>query len=89
MAAWAPLKVQGGFLSLIRGRRLYGLVWLSGQWPRSGLAVIGRGNIFQSTAEGQNVSTRWAGMGRALERPLLVLGGVQDAEALEIHGGCS
>lgn len=29
------------------------------------------------------------GMGRVLERPLLVLGGVQEAEVLEIHGGFS
>lgn len=42
---------------------------------------------WQGTAEGQNVSASWAGPGRRLERPVLALGHVQDAEVLEIGGG--
>lgn len=53
-----------------------------------GWADSGSGHIFQGTADGQSVS-RWAGLGRVLERPLLVQGGVQDAEVLDLHGGCS
>lgn len=86
---WA-LESCLGFLCTLRGRS-----WAlrCGLAPRP-VVLLGTGslrprNIFQGTARGQNVSVRQAGPGRHLERPLLVLGGVQDAEALEVHGSSS
>lgn len=66
------------------------VVWLVVLWSCSRLEVLGKGNIFQSTAGGQNVSGKWTGLSRqGFGKPLLVLGGIQNAEVLENHGGSS
>lgn len=65
------------------------MVWLIVLWSCSRLEVLGKRNIFQSTAEGQNVSRRWAGLGWAGQgrqgfgKPLLVLRAVQNTEVSE------
>lgn len=41
------------------------VVWLIVLWSYSKLEVLGKRNVFQSTAEGQNVSRRWARLGWA------------------------